>query len=79
MYKRQVTSWSQLKAKQGARQFDLASYPPDQLLDGRADGCEETLNKVQGIVVDFPLNFLEEEDLTPTSLSAEGLAPAIFN
>lgn len=74
-----VTSWSQLKAKQGARQFDLASYPPDQLLDGRADGCEETLNKVQGIVVDFPLNFLEEEDLTPTSLSAEGLAPAIFN
>jgi phospholipase D1/2 len=74
-----VTSWSQLKAKQGARQFDLAAYPPDQLLDGRAEGCEEVLNRVQGVVVDFPLKFLEEEDLTPTSLSAEGLAPAIFN
>ena len=74
-----LTSWSQLKAKQAARDFNLDLYPPDQLLDGRADGCEDELRKVNGFIVDFPLHFLSEEDLTPTTMSAEGFAPAIFN
>jgi phospholipase D1/2 len=74
-----ITTWSQLKSKQAARTFDVSKYPPDQLLDGHGVDCEATLRKIRGIIVDFPLKFLEDEDLKPASMSAAGLAPAIFN
>ncbi len=84
-----VTTWTQLKALQAGRRFDVTTFPPDQLKGGGAgaeDGaapaaaaCEALLRQVRGVAVDFPLKFLGEEDLTPASLSAEGLAPAIFN
>ena len=74
-----VQSWSKLREKQKSREFKTQDYPPDQMLDGVGSECLDTLRRINGIVVEFPLDFLREEDLTPTALSAGGLAPGIFN
>ena len=74
-----ISSWGKLREKQISRTFNASEYPPDQMFDGVGSECLATLRKINGIVVEFPLEFLSEEDLTPKALSAGGLAPSIFN
>ena len=45
------------------------------VVDSDVERARETLKKIQGHVVELPLHFLEEEDLTPDSDYIINFAP----
>jgi phospholipase D1/2 len=75
-----ITTWSELKKMREKREFDTGKYAPDQM---KAPVCDAAAvrtmrENVQGIIVEFPLNFLKDETLS-SWMSMGGLAPSIFN
>lgn len=68
-----VKSWAALAARRaasGVKEGDVTKLPTEEEL--------ELLSKVQGHLVEFPLDFLVEEDLAPSSLSLGGMAPDVY-
>lgn len=61
----QVESFEELK--KWTQQMSLAEYSPQQ--------AEEKLRDVNGVIVEFPMNFLSNAKLTPSITSKEGLVP----
>ncbi|GMT14733.1 hypothetical protein PFISCL1PPCAC_6030 [Pristionchus fissidentatus] len=61
----QVESFEELK--KWTQQMSLAEYSPQQ--------AEERLRDVNGVLVEFPMNFLVNAKLTPGITSKEGLVP----
>lgn len=67
-----IRSWAELASRRAAGQAagDVTRIPNQEEL--------ELLSQVQGHLVQFPLNFLVDEDLAPSSLSLVGLTPDVF-
>jgi len=80
-----ITSWSQLKQLRAARSFQVDQYSPDQMKTPTTKTMEQDLHRmnteVKGIVVEFPLDFLMDENLAPSiyNNTMGSLAPSIFN
>lgn len=75
-----LTTWSQVKKMRASRTFDTDKYAPDQMKApvGDAAAVRTMRERVKGIVVEFPLDFLKDENLVEW-MSMGGLAPSIFN
>jgi phospholipase D1/2 len=85
-----IRSWAELASRRAERADDQtasASYPSSpravHSLEGdftRVPTPENThrLSDVQGHLVEWPIDFLAEEDLSPAALSVGGLAPDCF-
>ena len=75
-----ITTWAQLKQLRSDRKFDTSKYSPDQMIAPINDQIAVTkMNKIQGIIVQWPLEFLKDETLEGGSLTMGSLAPSIFN
>lgn len=80
-----VRSWAELSARRSRVQEETGHAPPDSPRAPIRDYTRvpslpeaERLSQVQGHIVEYPIDFLAEEDLSPGALSVGGLAPDCF-
>jgi len=62
-----------ISTKKASRELQTKTRP---LAETFGRDCQQRLSKIRGRLVNFPLNYLSEEDLQPAALAKEGMVPA---